>query len=173
MTVASSSVRLPSVVLSVLADRCVDLGPGGESALREAGRAAGEAVVGRLGPSPGDATPDQFWEAVGQQFVDLGLGPVRYRLRTPAVAEIRLEEVPEADGVEGEPRRLSGCPFSAGLLSGLLGEVAGEPVAVHEVECRAGGAAACRFLVGSRPRLSSLRERIADGASLRQLLEER
>lgn len=173
MNGSSSTVRLPSAALAVLADRCGDLGSGGISALREAGRVAGEALVPRLGADPAEAPPEEFWEAVGQQFVDLGLGPLTYRVRTPGVGEIRLEGVPEADGAEGEPRRLSGCPFSTGLLGGLLTGVAGEPVSVLEVECRAGGAAFCRFLVGSESRLSRIRERLAEGESLGAALDER
>lgn len=168
-----ATVRLPSTVLAVLADRCGDLGVGGVSALREAGRAAGEDVLEGVAEDPEETPPGAFWEAVGQEFVDLGLGPLSYRVRNGGLAEVRLEGVPEADGARGEPRRLSGCPFSTGLLDGLLSAVAGEPVSVLEVECRAGGAAFCRFLVGSEARLSTVRDRMASGEPLRAVLEER
>lgn len=173
MNRTSSTVRIPSATLAVLADRCGDLGAGGVSALREAGRVAGDALLERVGADPDAADPDAFWEAVGQEFVELGLGPVSYRVRSPGVGEVRLEGVPEADGAQGEPRRLSGCPFSTGLLGGLLTGVAGEPVSVLEVECRAGGAAFCRFLVGSEARLSAIRDRMASGEPLGAALEER
>lgn len=173
MTPTSPTVRIPSAALAVLADRCGDLGAGGVSALREAGRVAGEALLERLAVDPDESEPEEFWEAVGQEFVELGLGPVSYRLRSPGVGEVRLEGVPEADGAGGEPRRLSGCPFSTGLIGGLLTGVAGEPVSVLEVECRAGGAAFCRFLVGAEARLSGIRDRMADGEPLGAVLEER
>jgi predicted hydrocarbon binding protein len=169
----SSTVRIPSETLAVLADGCGDLGAGGVSALREAGRVAGEALLDGLGVDPDASDADEFWEAVGQEFVDFGLGPVTYRLRSPGVGEVRLEGVPEADGADGEPRRLTGCPFSTGLLGGLLTGAAGEPVSVLEVECRAGGAAFCRFLVGSEARLAAIRDRMASGEPLGAVLEER
>lgn len=165
-----STVRIPSAALAALADRCGDLGAGGVSALREAGRVAGQALVHRLPADPADTAPEEFWEVVGQEFVELGLGPLSYRVRTPGVAEVRLEGVPEAEGAEGEPRRLSGCPFSTGLLGGLLSGAAGEPVSVLEVECRAGGAASCRFLVGSDSRLTRIRERLTGGDPLEDAL---
>lgn len=173
MNPTSPTVRLPSGILAVLADRCGDLGAGGVSALREAGRVAGEALLESMDGDPAGVAPEAFWESVGQEFVDLGLGPVSYRLRNRGVAEVRLEAAPEADGARGEPRRMSGCPFSTGLLGGLLTGVAGESVSVFEVECRAGGAAFCRFLVGSEARLSAVRDRMASGEPLGAVLEER
>lgn len=173
MTRASPIVRLPARTLPTLADRCAEAGPEGVAALREAGRVAGEELLRRVGADPSISVPEEFWESVGQEFVDLGLGPVSYQLREPGVGEVRLEGFPEADGGDGEPRRRTGCAFSTGLLGGLLTGAAGEPVAVLEVECRAGGSAFCRFLVGDGHRLRAIRDRLGSGEPLSRALEER
>lgn len=168
------TVRLPAPVLGALADRCGELGEDGITALREAGRVAGQALSARVqsASDPAAAAPEDFWETLGQEFVDLGLGPFTYEVRAPGIGQVRLDGLPEADGAEGEPRRRTGCPFATGLLAGLLTGIAGEPVSVLEVECRANGAASCRFLVGDRPRLTRLRDRLANGERLAEVLRE-
>lgn len=173
VTRASPVVRLPARTLPTLADRCAEAGPEGVAALREAGRVAGEELLRRVGADPSASEPGEFWEAVGQEFVDVGLGPLSYSVREPGVGEIRLEGSPEADGVDGEPRRRTGCAFSTGVLGGLLTGAAGQPVAVLEVECRAGGSAFCRFLVGDGHRLRAIRDRLGSGESLARALEAR
>lgn len=165
MTHAFSTVRLPARALAALADRCGEIGPRGVAALHEAGRVAGEALLERLGRDPGSAAPGEFWTVLGKEFEDLGLGPLAYRVHGPALGEVRLGELPEATGDGERDREHPGCPFSTGLLGGLLSGVAGEPVPVLEVACRAGGAAACRFLVGNEDRLAEVRDALAGGAS--------
>ena len=52
-----------------------------------------------------------------------------------------------SDWVEAEEERGedASCSFSAGYLSGLLTELAGGPIAVLEVACRARGDDTCSF----------------------------
>lgn len=173
MTHGVSSVRLPARALSALADRCGEVGSRGIGALREAGRVAGEAVLDRLGSQAGSAAAGEFWSVLEKEFLDLGLGPLEYRVRGPALGELRLGALPEATGGGERDREGSGCPFSTGLLGGILSGVAGEPVPVLELECRAGGADACRFLVGPEERLAEVREALAEGASPDEALAER
>lgn len=171
MTQGSSTVRIPSRALAALADRCGEIGPRGVAALHEAGRVAGEAVVDRLGGDPGASAPGEFWGALEEVFGEMGWGPVSYRARSPGLGELRLDGPPEAvDGEGGRDR--PGCPFSTGLLGGVLSGVAGEPVPILELECRAGGAPSCRFLVGNEERLAEIREALADGASPDEALAE-
>ena len=89
------------------------------------------------------------------------------------MGEIRLDGSPEADGIDGQPRRRTGCAFSTGVLGGLLTGAAGQPVAVLEVECRAGGSAFCRFLVGDGHRLRAIRDRLGSGEPLARAMEAR
>lgn len=171
MTDPSSDVRIPARSLAVLADRCVGLGEAGISALREGGRAAGEDLADRIADTadPASTGTDAFWGQVDRQLHRLDLGSLTYRVRTPSVAEVRMEGHPEADreGADG-----GGCPFATGLLGGILADAAGAPVSVLEVECRSDGAEACRFLVGAEARLSDVRARLASGASLREAVAE-
>ena len=57
------------------------------------------------------------------------------------------------------------CHVSSGLLADFFGRLAGETVAVMEVECRTRGDAGCRFLMGSPDTLATVYERMAEGVS--------
>ncbi|MGH7339243.1 MAG: V4R domain-containing protein [Candidatus Rokuibacteriota bacterium] len=56
-----------------------------------------------------------------------------------------------------------GCFFSTGLLANLLGQIAGQEIAVMEVECRSQGDARCRFVFGGPAALEELFNRIEAG----------
>jgi predicted hydrocarbon binding protein len=58
------------------------------------------------------------------------------------------------------------CFFSTGMLANILGNAAGAPIAVLEVECRSQGDARCRFLFGSNEALQTLYERVGSGESI-------
>lgn len=169
MPQARASVRIPSTVLADLVRRCEQAGPEAVGALRGAGRLAGtellDTVADRADPERAGRTA--FWSAVGEELEAMGFGSVRYRVLTGGVASVELPELPEADGRHDHP----GCPFTTGMLAGLLGGAAGETVAVLEVECRAGGHEACLFLAGAEGRLRSVRERLMGGESLPEALE--
>jgi len=166
---AQPTVRLPAAVLADLVRRCERAGPDAVAALRGAGRLAGtellEVVADRADPERAGRTA--FWEAVGAELDGMGFGPVAYEVLTGGIASIVLPELPEA----GERHDHPGCPFTTGMLAGLLGGAAGETVAVLEVECRAGGHRACRFLAGAEHRLRTVRERLMGGDSLPEALE--
>jgi len=162
-------VRLPARVLPELVRRCERVGRGALGALRATGRVAGGELAEDLaGETPPDeADREAYWEAVERAVDDLGFGSIAYEVLTPGVASVTLPALPESDRSDGSP----GCPFTTGLLAGLLGHAAGEAVAVLEVECRVGGHPACRFLVGSEPRLRAIRERLVSGSELAEALE--
>lgn len=172
MTPKTPSVRLPSRVLSHLADRVGPVGSEAHAALREAGRLTGVHLLEELGPGadPEHADPGAFWSEVSWALQDRGLGTLDYRLLGSDLADLRLHDGPESagDGDRGRP----GCPFSTGLLGGLLSQVAGEPMAVLEVECAADGASGCRFLAGGEARLSGIGERLREGASVEEAVRE-
>jgi predicted hydrocarbon binding protein len=166
---AGPPIRLPATVLAELARRCELAGPEALGALRAAGRLMGTELLAALGDGvdPERTRPTAFWEAVGEELANMGFGRVHYEVHSGGVASVVLPELPEASGRLDHP----GCPFATGMLAGLLGGAAGEPVAVLEVECRAGGHPACRFLVGAEHRLRTVRERLMDGSSLPEALE--
>ena len=171
MTPTAPSIQLPSRVLSLLADRCGEEGSPSHAALREAGRLTGIHLVEELGPGadPEHTEPGPFWSEVSWALEDRGLGSLEYGLLGSALAEVRLADGPES--VDGGRRR-PGCPFTTGLLGGLLSQVAGEPMAVLEVECAADGADACRFLAGAEARLSRIGDRLRQGASVDEAVRE-
>lgn len=168
------AVRLPAASLAALADRCGALGDDGVNALRESGRVAGEVLFDGLSgrTDPERASVVAFWEAVDRELGDAGLGSLSYRVLEGGVAAVSLAQLPEAGLDDGASARSGiGCHFFTGLLGGLLARAADDSVAVVEVECRADGAPACRFLVGGADRLSEIRERLAAGAPLGEVLE--
>jgi hypothetical protein len=55
------------------------------------------------------------------------------------------------------------CHVSSGLLADFFGRIAGQTVAVMEVECRTRGDSSCRFLMGSPDTLATVYERMAEG----------
>lgn len=169
MLEAHPVVRIPGAVLAELVHRCQLAGPDAVAALRGAGRLAGarvlESVSGRADPERAGRTA--FWGAVGQELDGMGFGPIRYEVLSGGIASVRLPELPEV----GDRHEHPGCPFTTGMLAGLLGGAAGDTVAVLEVECRAGGHAACRFLVGAEERLRTVREHLMAGDSLPEAVE--
>ncbi len=167
----TGALRFPPRFLASLSDRCARAGPDAVSALRESGRELGERLVGDLpdGHGPADAAPDSFWEEVGGLLADRGLGDLSFSVATPAVAELRLRDGPES-GTDG-PSGSRGCPFTTGLLAGLLTAAADEPVAVLEVGCRSDGDGACRWLAGAETALEAVRTSLEDGASVREAME--
>jgi len=52
----------------------------------------------------------------------------------------------------------------------MLGRLAGEYVAVMEIECRSRGDERCRFLAGSAETLQAVYEGVSDGRDYRNVL---
>ncbi|HUF14251.1 MAG TPA: V4R domain-containing protein [Longimicrobiales bacterium] len=127
-----------------------------ETVLREHGQSAGRLLAERL-LSPEDraasarALPTRlFWKRVGELFHSRGWGTLVHNDPGDAVGELRA-----TDWIEAERPEASGsCAFTAGALQGLLERVSGARLEVEEVECRATGGGACRFLFGSAPALA-------------------
>ncbi len=146
-------------------------------ALQAAGHAAGDAFFRALSRQPGPSSPSAsaevgpeairrlgevaFWRRFAHLFASRGWGTL---VHEPIHAGIGALQAP--DWVESDPdvsATRPGCYFSTGLLANLLGQIAGQEVAVMEVECRSQGDPRCRFLFGGPPALESLFERIEAG----------
>ena len=138
----------------------------GDEALHEQGRSAGRLLAERLGsthdgPESLRQLPiDQFWRRVSDIFSSRGWGSLAHADSAPGVGELRSSDWIEADRAGSGGR----CAFTAGVLQGLLQEVAGVPIEVEEHECRAAGGGACRFRFGSRAALDSARTASASAA---------
>jgi hypothetical protein len=78
------------------------------------------------------------------------------------------------DWVEAEPgtAQMPMCFFSAGLLADFLGRLAGETVAVMEVECRSRNDERCRFLSATPETLQRVYEGMSAGRTYEEALRE-
>ena len=78
------------------------------------------------------------------------------------------------DWVEAEPgtAQMPMCFFSAGLLADFLGRLAGETVAVMEVECRSRNDGRCRFLSATPETLQRVYEGMSAGRTYEEALRE-
>lgn len=169
----SETVQLPTDALRALADGSLAAGEESVEVVREAGRRTGRFLERRItgDADPAEADPATYWEVTRDHLLEAGLGETAYRVVHAGVGSITADGLPEAADHDGAGRGTEGCPFSAGLFGGLLSAAADRPVAVLEVECRSRGDERCRFLVGSEDRLTDLRERIVEGATLEEALE--
>jgi hypothetical protein len=163
-------MRLPQAVLATLADRCGQLGEPGISALRETGRVAGTLLFDGLGTGAEDLDKDDFWSALDARIRQLHLGFVHFEPLDRGLAVLAWHEMPETGAEGSAPRITSGCHLATGLLGGLLGRAAGQPIAVLEVACGADGSEPCWFLIGSESRLTAIHDRLARGEDLRAAL---
>ncbi|HEX9705832.1 MAG TPA: V4R domain-containing protein [Gemmatimonadales bacterium] len=76
------------------------------------------------------------------------------------------------DWIEADPgtTQVPMCFFSAGLLADFLGRLAGEAVAVMEVECRSRSDGRCRFLSASPDTLQRVYDEMMAGRTYEQAL---
>lgn len=161
------ALRLPADFLADLSARCGRAGREATAALREAGSELGGALLEELPEDrrAAEAAPAAFWETVSGMLNRRGLGRLGVEVRTESVAELRLREGPEGTDVAGH-----GCPFTTGLLAGLLTGAAGEPVAVLEVACSSDGEPACRWLAGAESSLEPVLRSLEEGAPVSEAL---
>jgi hypothetical protein len=164
-------VRIPSPALHALsaaADR------GGEvvaAAVRDAGRAAGEEITRRIAGviSLSELDTDDFWSAVNAETDARGLGTFEWDrgIGGHAVLFVRgAPDLPEATSVQTGDQ---GAPFTEGLIEGLLGAAAEEPVGV--VRAPFDGGEGLRFVIGAPVALRHVQLRLRGGAALDQALE--
>ena len=105
-----------------------------------------------------------FWKRLVEFFSCRGWGTFVVDLDHPGLGFLTSEDWAEA--VTDEVDRNASCCFSTGFLSGLLSELAGGPVAVLEVDCRARGDEQCCFAFGSEVAIHDLYGRLLDGTNL-------
>jgi predicted hydrocarbon binding protein len=147
-----------------------DVGPNAAAALQEAGYAGGQALYDALGrwlsskglPSPESLGAAEFGHYATEFFRDAGWGSIEIG-SLESVATIDSKDWAEGD--PSMPLDFPGCYFTAGMLADLFGRLAGEPLAVMEVECRSMGAERCRWLVGSAETMQKVYDSVGGGAS--------
>lgn len=144
--------------------------------LQETGYASGEDVFGAfrewLGTTHGLAGPDQLDaadlnEVLSDFFRATGWGTLTIMPLPGAALAVDSLDWAEADPGTAE---IPMCFFSAGLLADFLGRLAGEAVAVMEVECRSRNDARCRFLSASPDTLQRVYEGMTAGRTYEEAL---
>jgi len=171
------SIDLPGNALvaltrdSLLALRDVmfrDIGLNAAAMLQEAGYAGGPALYDAFKAwlsAHGDATPDaleatEFSAKATQFFREAGWGSVELG-SLESVATVDSGDWAESD--PGHPMEYPGCYYTSGVLADFFTRLAGEPLAVMEVECRSMGSDRCRFLVGSGDQMQRVYDAMSQG----------
>lgn len=145
-----------------------DVGPNAAVLLQEAGYAGGQALyeaferwLADRGLSAPDALPaTEFGLRATEFFRDTGWGAIEIGA-LESVATVDSPDWAESD--PAYPLDFPGCYYTAGVLADFFGRLAGEPVAVMEVECRSMGASRCRFLVGGGDVMQRIYDAMGEG----------
>ncbi|MEE8572776.1 MAG: hypothetical protein V3T20_05915 [Gemmatimonadota bacterium] len=164
-------VRIPVLALHALvaaADR------GGEpvaAAVREAGRATGEDITRRITQvvSLSELDTDDFWSAVNAETAARGLGTFVWERGIGGHADLLVQGAPDLGGTTRVLAGDGGTPFTEGLIEGLLGAAAEEPVGVVRAPLDDGEG--IRFVIGSPVALRHVQLRLRGGSTLEQALE--
>lgn len=170
----TSMVQLPAAALTAF-HRALsqDRSPAEAAALtRQMGFEAGEGFYAAfrewlVRPGAGEQTDpallpaDDFWTRLADFFETMGWGRVEFERLHSGIAALSSDGWAEAEpaGTARQPT----CHFSTGVLADILGRVAGDNLAVLEVECRSRGDRRCRFLIGGPEALRGVYERIRKG----------
>ena len=137
-------------------------------ALHAAGFGAGGALweVIRRGPGrePTDLDEEGFWIRLAAALGRRGWGTLVHRAAHPGVGLLASTDWAEA-APNGDERQPS-CTFTTGMLSALLTQAAGGPVAVLEVTCQTRGDDHCTFAFGSAATVHDLYGLLLEGQDL-------
>lgn len=173
----SASLDLPGNALiamtrdSLLALRVAlfrDVGPSAAAMLQEAGFAGGQAMFGGFAswlaarglPAPETLPATEFAAHATDFFREAGWGSIELGA-LQSVATVDSADWAEAD--PAFPLDFPGCYYTSGVMADFFGRLAGEAVAVMEVECRSMGGERCRFLVGTGETLQHVYDEMAQG----------
>ena len=135
-------------------------------ALHHAGYEAGSAAAASfaVGGDVRNMGQSAFWARLSEFFSRRGWGRLEQSGEHAGIALLSSPDWAEASPDAREPE--ASCCFTTGFLSGLLSELAGGPVAVLEVDCRARGDEQCCFAFGSELAIHDLYGHLLDGTDL-------
>ncbi len=164
---ALSRASLASLRSALLRDRGADAAV----YLQEAGYAGGEAtwqafklwLAERTSTPAVDLEVRSFEDYVSAFLADAGWGHIVIGSLGDAVATIDTDDWGEVDSAANADH--PSCHITTGMFADLFGRVAGQTVAVLEVECRSAGAPRCRFLVGSQSVMEDVYDAMDRGQS--------
>ena len=176
MDVARSStgeVALPAMVFAALR-REIEEAVGELPMIRafhaagfDAGKRMAPLLKTAMGGDPHGVTEVAFWNRFSQFFGRRGWGSLSHEAGSDAVGILSSVDWAESRDREGA----EGCAFSSGVLSGILTELAGGPIAVLETSCRGRGDPQCRFAFGSEAAIHEMYGSLVEGATLSDVLE--
>ncbi|HEX3867085.1 MAG TPA: V4R domain-containing protein [Gemmatimonadaceae bacterium] len=150
-----------------------DLGTNAAALLQEAGYSGGEALYDAFGKwlaargfGPPESLPaTSFASRATEFFRDAGWGSVELG-SLDSVATLDSSDWAESD--PAYPLEFPGCYYTSGVMADLMSRLAGEPLAVMEVECRSMGAERCRFLIGSGETIQRVYDEMGEGLSYQE-----
>ena len=150
-----------------------DIGLNAAAMLQEAGYAGGPALyeafskwlAARGASSPEALEASEFSAKAAQFFKEAGWGSVEVG-SLQSVATVDSSDWAESD--PGHPMEYPGCYYTSGVLADFFTRLAGEPLAVMEVECRSMGGDRCRFLVGSGDQMQRVYEAMGQGVAYQE-----
>lgn len=142
-------------------------------AMQTAGYRAGELFFDELAESLGSSSTGvgegAFFRTLSEFLRARGWGALRLSDPHPGVGLLSSRDWAEGGGSEeGEPS----CDFSAGMLSAMLTQAAGRPVAVLHTTCRSRGDGECSFAFGSPPTIHDLYGLLLEDRTFESALEE-
>lgn len=166
-----NEVRVPVFALHALTSAAARDGEPVAAAVRAAGRAAGEEITRRIASAVSllELDTNDFWSAVNAETGARGLGTFEWNRGIGGYAEVVAQGAPDLAASWRAQTVDSGTPFTEGLIEGMLGGAAEEPVGV--VRAPLDGGEGLRFLVGSPAALQHVRLRLQAGATLDQAVE--
>jgi len=150
-----------------------DIGLNAAALLQEAGYAGGPALYDAFakwlsadsGTAPEALEATEFSAKATQFFQEAGWGSVEVG-SLESVATVDSSDWAESD--PGHPMEYPGCYYTSGVLADFFTRLAGEPLAVMEVECRSMGADRCRFLVGSGDQMQRVYDAMSQGVGYQE-----
>ena len=150
-----------------------DIGLNAAAMLQEAGYAGGPALYDAFAkwlsargcPSPEMLEASEFSAKATEFFKEAGWGSVEMG-SLQSVATVDSSDWAESD--PAHPMEYPGCYYTSGVLADFFTRLAGEPLAVMEVECRSMGSDRCRFLVGSGDQMQRVYDAMSVGTSYQE-----
>jgi bacteriochlorophyll 4-vinyl reductase len=154
-----------------------DAGAGYAGYLQEAGFAGGATVfaafqdwlVARGADDIAQLSLTAFASQASAFFSESGWGTLSVESRHDVVAMLTSSDWAESD--PGSASDHPSCHWTTGMFAEFFGRVAGERLAVLEVECRSAGASTCRFVVGSADVVQLVYDEIAAGGSYERAID--
>ncbi len=130
----------------------------------QAGTEAAQAFPTNVEEDVSSLAEGDFWSRFTSFFARRGWGTLAPGTSHAAVGLLESADwVESGEAAEGED---ASCTFSTGYLAGFLSTLAGGPVAVLEVSCRARGAERCSFAFGSASAVHELYGYLLEGEDL-------